>query len=166
MSKFAECFNCDFKGKFPFKPVKLYRTEIFGLYLVVYNAVLKAECPECRHEYVKFPKSQDATRKLAHALVERKRSLTGKEVRFIRKYLGLSTPVFASRLGYGREQINRIENGKPVMGVLDLAVRQLFRNMGGEPDRNYDKHDRELVRDEEKKKIEIKFGHGRMLAYA
>lgn len=61
---------------------------------------------------------------MANVLIRKKTRLTGEEVRFLRKYLGLSSADFAHRIGVTQETISRWENGHEPIGIVpDRTLR-------------------------------------------
>lgn len=66
--------------------------------------------------------------------------LTGKEVRFLRTFLGYSCDLFAKLTGYDPATVSRIENNKQEASAsFSILVKSLAANKL--PDRRYDLHD-------------------------
>ena len=63
---------------------------------------------------------------IAEALILKPSQLTGKEIRFLRKYIGFTGEQFGKKLGLTKEHVSRIENGKyPVGTQTDRLIRFL-----------------------------------------
>lgn len=66
---------------------------------------------------------------IAHTLVEEKASLTGPEVRFIRKFLELTQTQLADLLGVEEQSVRRWEKLADVPRQADHGVRLVFRDL-------------------------------------
>jgi transcriptional regulator with XRE-family HTH domain len=65
-------------------------------------------------------------RVIAEALVLKPSQLTGKEIRFLRKYIDFTGEQFGKKLGLTKEHVSRIENEKhPVGAQTDRLIRYL-----------------------------------------
>ena len=63
---------------------------------------------------------------IASALVLKPSQLTGKEIRFLRKYIDFTGEQFGAKLGLTKEHVSRIENEKhPVGAQTDRLIRYL-----------------------------------------
>ncbi len=61
------------------------------------------------------------------------RCLTGAEIRFLRKYIGLSSKGFAKQLGVDHTSLSKYENGKwPVTKPMDRLIRMMTIALGGD----------------------------------
>ena len=66
------------------------------------------------------------------AVVEKPHPLSGQEVRFLRKYLGMNGATFASHLGVDRAVVSRWENGHDRIGPQsDRLIRTVATSLGG-----------------------------------
>jgi putative transcriptional regulator len=111
-----------------------------GLEGVTLIGVEYYKCDVCGEEFYGYGDMEQLHRVIANALITKKGLLTGKEIRFLRKYLGYSGPVFANLVQYEKETIYRIEGGgQPVTESYDRLVRFLVASKL--PDRDYDLHD-------------------------
>ena len=63
---------------------------------------------------------------LALAVVGKNSTLTGDELRFLRKRLGKSSKDFAALVGLTSEQYSRIENGAVLTPPKDKLIRLMF----------------------------------------
>ena len=74
-----------------------------------------AECPNCGETEVGIPRIAELDRTLAKMVVEQESRLTPDEIKFLRKYLGLSGKDLARRMGVSPETVSRWENGHQPM---------------------------------------------------
>ena len=71
---------------------------------------------------------------IGRSLVQRKKLLTGKEIRFLRTHMDLSQSKLARLVGCDAQQIARYEKGQNKMpGAVDRLLRMLFREHLEEP---------------------------------
>lgn len=63
-------------------------------------------------ESAAIPQPLNIHRTIAKALLMRKTPLSGKEIRFLRKHMGMKAIEFAKRLGVDNSTVSRWENGK------------------------------------------------------
>jgi len=97
-----------------------------GLPQVVLLGVEVRRCAECGAEEMAIPRIEQLHRVIAQALLHKPARLAGPEVRFLRKYLGLSTTDFASRMGTARETVSRWERAiLPIGPQADRLLRLL-----------------------------------------
>ena len=73
-------------------------------------------CRACGEEEIVIPRMAELHRAIAEALALRPAPLNGTEIRFLRKFLGLSQRELASRMGLRQETISRYENDRERMG--------------------------------------------------
>lgn len=99
------------------------RYDIGGLPHITLHGVEVARCEACGNEDVTIPRIEQLHRVLASGFINQKRALAPTEIRFLRKYIGLSTADFAKVMGKTRETVSRWENGSVPMG--DSADRLL-----------------------------------------
>jgi transcriptional regulator with XRE-family HTH domain len=72
-------------------------------------------------------KINELTQIIASALVLKPSELTGKEIRFLRKYIGLTGEQFGRKLGLTKEHVSRIENEKlPVGAQTERLIRYVL----------------------------------------
>lgn len=134
-----KCSLC--KSDKPMKTVGIvHRYKESGLDNVILHGVPESRCENCGEVYHSFGNLDKLHTAIAKFLIRKASILTGKETRFLRKYLGYSSAVFAKLVGYEIEHLSRIENGKtPVQNIFDHLVRALVAEKI--PDRDYDLHD-------------------------
>ena len=111
-----------------------------GLNNVTLVGVEYYKCNVCGEAFYGYGDINQLHGVIANALITKKGLLSGKEIRFLRKYLGYSGPVFGNLVKYEKETIYRIEGGgQPVTDSYDRLVRFLVASKL--PDREYDLHD-------------------------
>jgi putative zinc finger/helix-turn-helix YgiT family protein len=103
-----------------------YRYDASGLSGVTLFNVDVSRCPKCGESEVQIPHIEALHRTLAMSLIRRRERLSAEEIRFLRKYLGLSGTDFAQHLGVSPETVSRWEQGKKPMGpTADRFLRWL-----------------------------------------
>lgn len=129
--------------------MKLYREDYSYASLpgtILRNAAIW-RCSKCKAWEVEIPRPLDLERALAAILLRKSARLTGKETRFLRKYLGLSGADLAQKMDVTRETISRWEQGhKPISANKDRFLRLMVATE--QPVQNYFK-DLETVATEE-----------------
>ena len=111
-----------------------------GLDNVILHGVKESRCEDCGEIYLNFGNVEKLHQLIAVHLIQKSDLLTGKEIRFLRKYLGYSGSVFSKLVGYEVEHLSRIENGKvTVQETFERLVRALI--IEKMPDRDYNLHD-------------------------
>jgi transcriptional regulator with XRE-family HTH domain len=76
------------------------------------------------HQEVEIPAVQDLHNLLAHLIVRQPAPLSGRDIRFLRKRVGLTARQFAAQIGRTPEWISQVENSR---AVLDRTNDLLFR---------------------------------------
>lgn len=102
-----------------------YRYDECGLQVVLIGVEV-SRCPECGEHEVAIPRIEELHRKIANVLILRAERLGPPEMKFLRKYLGLSSVDFAAHIGTTPETISRWENGAVPMNI---AADKLLRMM-------------------------------------
>lgn len=160
-----KCVNCDNKKSLKRTSEVIRYTEC-GLDNVVLHGVDYRKCDKCGMEYVGYGDQAQLHELIAKVLVDKKSLLTGKEVRFLRKYLGFSTEMFSQKIPYTVETISRLENSKkPMSATYDFIIRLMVRELL--PDRDYDLHDwllEENRKNVEEIDVEASRGHWKLAA--
>ena len=80
----------------------------------------------CRngHQEVEIPEAEQLHGLLVNELIRKPAALTGPEIRFLRKELGMSGRAFAKQLGMTPEHLSRLETGRrAVSPTTSLLVR-------------------------------------------
>lgn len=148
------CVNCDNK-----KPLKAKKTrkkfDISGLDGVTITGVIHHHCNVCGEDYYDYGDVQKLNAFLAHLVAKKIGRLSGAEMRFLRKYLGYSSVMFAEEiLKIDRSTLSRIEKGANEFSeTLEQLVRTLALTKS--PDRNYDIHDQIMERTKLAKQVVI-----------
>jgi transcriptional regulator with XRE-family HTH domain len=97
-----------------------------GLINVTLHGVELLMCDTCGSLTPILTKINNLMQVIATALVLKASQLTGKEIRFLRKYIGLTGEQFGRKLGLTKEHVSRIENDKyPVGAQTDRLIRYL-----------------------------------------
>jgi putative zinc finger/helix-turn-helix YgiT family protein len=134
-----KCAMCDNPSLLKRRSVTVKYKES-GLDNVTLHGVEYFKCDRCGEEYFGYGDIEKLHQLIAGLLIQKKGLLTGKEIRFLRTYLGYSGALFAKFTGYAPESISRMENGKQdILKAFDRLVRSLVANKL--PDRDYDLHD-------------------------
>jgi transcriptional regulator with XRE-family HTH domain len=95
-----------------------------GLDNVLLRGVKLLRCNHCGSVTPLLSKLNHLMRVIALALVLKPSVLTGKEIRYLRKYVGLTGEQFGNKLGLTKEHVSRIENGKyPVGEQTERLIR-------------------------------------------
>jgi len=97
-----------------------------GLTNVTLHGVELLKCDNCGTLTPVLSKINNLMQVIAEALVLKPSQLTGKEIRFLRKYIGFTGERFGKKLGLTKEHVSRIENEKhPVGAQTDRLIRYL-----------------------------------------
>ena len=134
-----QCPSCDSKKTMK-SEVITHRFKESGLDHVILNGVKLFRCAECGETIYDYGDINQLNRVIAEALLKKKGTLTGKEMRFLRSYVGYSSEMFAKILGYDKTSWSRIENERSKISTqVNMAVR--WAVAGKLADRDYDVHD-------------------------
>jgi transcriptional regulator with XRE-family HTH domain len=97
-----------------------------GLANVTLRGVELLKCDRCGSSTPVLSEINKLMRVIAEALVLKPSQLTGKEIRFLRKYIDFTGEQFGKKLGLTKEHVSRIENEKhPVGAQTDRLIRYL-----------------------------------------
>ena len=108
-----------------------YRFRESGLDNVVLKGIEILKCPACGNEDPIIPNLDGLMRVLALALVTSRLPLSGAEVRYLRKYLGMSAEQFARILHTDKSTLSKWETGAVNIGSKsDLLIRAVALNLG------------------------------------
>lgn len=103
-----------------------YRYVESGIPNVVLQNVSVAECPRCGNVDVSIPRLAKVHRAIAQALVSSPARLTGPQLRFLRKHLGLSGEDLSRYLHTDKTKISKWENEEdPIGPSTDRLIRLL-----------------------------------------
>lgn len=92
---------------------------------IVLHGITVARCP-CGEDELEIPRIDQLHRQIAFAVATKESRLTPAELRFLRKYLGLSGVDFARRVTVGATQLSRWENGKETMSEMAERLVRLM----------------------------------------
>jgi len=123
-----DCLQC--RG--PLRAVrKDYPFTESGLNNVVLKNVEVLVCDRCKTETPRLPRLNDLMRAIAVAMIAKPYTLDGQDVRFLRKFLGLTSEAFAAILHIDKTHLSRVENGAmAVSAMIDRLVRLVALGMG------------------------------------
>lgn len=99
-----------------------------GLPNVVLVGVEVRRCPKCGEQALSIPHVEELHKTLAMELVHERTRLAPYEIRFLRKWLGLSGVDFARRMGVEPATVSRwerTENPQPMGPVAERLLRML-----------------------------------------
>ena len=97
-----------------------------GLDNVTLRGVKLLKCNKCGNVTPVLSKINELMRVIASAVVLQPSSLTGKQIRYLRKYIGLTGEQFGKKLGLTKEHISRLETEKHSVGEqTDRLIRYL-----------------------------------------
>jgi len=84
----------------------------------------------CGEEYVSIPAMPELHGIIGLFLIKQKSLLTGKDIRFLRKNMGLNSKTFAEYIGTSGETVSRWENGKyTITKPHDRLIRFMYLSM-------------------------------------
>ncbi|WP_375769574.1 helix-turn-helix domain-containing protein [Archangium gephyra] len=106
-----------------------YQYTASGLDDVILGSIEVRYCSACGDRTAIIPRIEALHRAIAIALAEKRERLLPKEIRFLRKYMGLSSSDFARKIGVNKATISRYESlddpkpmGKQTERLLRLMV--------------------------------------------
>jgi putative zinc finger/helix-turn-helix YgiT family protein len=125
-----ECTNC---GAQVLPECRNYRYAESGLPNVILQGIEVADCPVCGNSDVSIPRVARIHCAIAQALVNSPARLTGGQLRFLRKRLGLSGEELGRYLHTDKTKISKWETGEDRIGpVTDRLVRLLTTSLDSE----------------------------------
>lgn len=84
-------------------------------------------CTVCGKQSADIPSARNLMMAIARTIVENDASLTGADIRFLRKRLGKKSADFARLVGVTKEQVSRWENdNNPPQHSADKLIRVLY----------------------------------------
>jgi DNA-binding transcriptional regulator YiaG len=118
-----KCSNCS-------QPAEIahgnYRFKESGLNNVILCGIELVKCKHCGNEDPIIPALDDLFRTIVLALVTKPYGLAGEEVRFLRKYMGLTGDGFSRLLHIDKTTVSKWENNDDPVGTQsDLAIRMI-----------------------------------------
>ena len=104
-----------------------------GLDNIILKGIEICKC-SCGEEIVIIPKIAQLNGLVGLGLIKKKALLTGKEIRFLRKNIGLTAKKLSSYLGVDNATISRWENGNQnIDKTNDRFLRLVYSNIKGIP---------------------------------
>lgn len=124
------CYECGAKMKA--KVIERYHYKESGLDNVYLRNILSFTCPDCKDTVVDIPAPVQLHIVLSLAIASKEGMLTGPEIRFLRKEVGMPSKSLAEKMGVDPVTLSRWENdsgdaNKPKSS--DRLVRMTFRVM-------------------------------------
>jgi transcriptional regulator with XRE-family HTH domain len=104
-----------------------YHYSFSGIPNVFLRGIAIFHCPVCKSQVPRIPKLEELHRLIAMTLLKKTGRLLGREIRFLRKNIGIPANQIARILGMTPENYSRVENEKN-QGLGEPAER-LFRLM-------------------------------------
>jgi putative zinc finger/helix-turn-helix YgiT family protein len=123
-----QCVSCGMKSMHK-RQLSSYEYLESGLRGVFLQGVTLHECKNCGEEEVSIPAIEALHCAIANALASKDQRLQPSEVRFLRKYLGLSGRDFASLLRVTPETVSRWENPKRESEHIGETSELLLRTL-------------------------------------
>ena len=88
-------------------------------------------CDRCKTETPRLPRLNDLIRTIALAVITKPYVLEGQDIRFLRKFLGLTQSGLAAILNIDKSHLSRVKNGgTPVSATADRLVRLVALGLG------------------------------------
>lgn len=115
-----KCHNCNSEMK---QTNEAYHYMESGLDNVYLHDVDFYRC-ECGENFASIPAIIELNAVIALHLIKKKTFLTGQEVRFLRKNIGLSAKAFSEFIGMDNATVSRWENNK---GTIDKSNDRMIR---------------------------------------
>ena len=106
-----------------------------GLDNVILHNVQVVKCPNCKETGVIFHRIDDIHRDIARAIIDQPYRMTGKELRFLRRYLEMTGDQLSSMLKVDRTTLSKWETGGDPIGhqsdrLIRLIAVALGRDLG------------------------------------
>ncbi|HTE54169.1 MAG TPA: type II TA system antitoxin MqsA family protein [Kofleriaceae bacterium] len=127
--------NCQSCGAEMHPSVENYNYAECGLDYVTLQNVTVFRCPECGEHVLRIPAIEGLHRLIAFTVARKPSRLQAHEVKFLRKYLGLSNRDFAKTMGVTPEQSSRWTTTEPMGAPAERLLRVLVERL--EPAREY-----------------------------
>lgn len=127
--KAAECSAC---GNSNAEVIRgAYRFAESGLHNVVLLGIELIRCPQCGNQDPVLPRVNDLMRALATAVLKKPYRLRGEDVRFLRKYLRMTTVEFCPLLHVDKTTLSKWENDDdPIGEQSDRLIRAVTLALG------------------------------------
>lgn len=116
------CPNCGSKNIEKRTEDYLYKES--GLDNVSLGGITVYKCKDCNEIMPEIPRIEDLHKIIALRIIETNEPLTGKEIRFLRKDMGLSSVELAKQFGVSKVTVSRWENDAEKIGSAnDKLIR-------------------------------------------
>ena len=124
-----KCLNC---GKSLKVTRERYKYDESGLPGISLENVEVRRCHGCGEREVSIPDMEGLHRAMAKFIIEKKPSLTGSEIRFLREFLDLSAVDLAKQMGIDPATLSRWENdGQNPASTADRLLRMMVASTAG-----------------------------------
>jgi putative zinc finger/helix-turn-helix YgiT family protein len=108
-----------------------YRYKESGLKNVILLGIDLIRCPKCGNEDPVIPRINELHRALALAVASQLFRLQGEDVRYLRKYLGMSQDEFSKLLHVHKTNLSKWENNEDKIGEQsDRLIRTVALTLG------------------------------------
>ena len=119
------CLNCD--GALEIVADQPYRYRESGLDQVWLTGLTQYRCGKCGEMSVELPCVDELHLLIGRSIVCKRELLTGPEVRFLRKEIGIKSKEMAALLSIEPETYSRWENGRQVLDAChDKSLRMIY----------------------------------------
>ena len=119
------CWKCN--NKLQIIKNKAYHYTECGLNNIYLQGIIQYKCPECGEAGAEIPHIKDLHLLIGRDIICKSEHLTGDEVRFLRKELGLKSKDMAETLSLEKETYSRWENCKHSASTsIDRYLRLLY----------------------------------------
>lgn len=119
------CANCGAKNV-ERVILEAYNYNGLGLPIVVSRSVIRTSCATCEQQSHTIPDLGGLKAAVAVSIVADPSKLSGQQIKFLRKAMGLKAIEFAKRIDLAAETISRLENDKiDLSGPLELKLRMI-----------------------------------------
>lgn len=124
----VECSACGsvaklVRGSYPFTECGLPNVVLQGVELIL--------CPKCGNEDAVIPRVNDLMRALALAVLSKPYRLRGEDLRYLRKYLGMTSDEFARLIHIDKTNLSKWENNHDRIGPQsDRLIRMMAVALG------------------------------------
>ena len=122
-----KCLECGGSVRTVRQPYRYKESGLDNVYL--HEAELRV-CEQCKEVELLLPRIDQLHGVIAKVIAEKSGALAGKEIRFLRTYLGFSQTDFAKAIGvHGKATVSRWENeGRPMGKMYDRFLRLMVFN--------------------------------------
>lgn len=108
------------------KLIETYRTDVIGIPIVLHHSVWEERVPEEEEPRVVIPDLEGLIAAAAIARIKCPFKLSGREIKFLRKALGISGKELAKKLNVAKETVSRWENAKEPVGPMAERLLRIY----------------------------------------